>query len=80
LLCDRRVDRIIHYDTYDAARHTNERAMIDALERATVDDVHLRPVASGTGWKVDAVERAGCASAPRSATADEVPRSRVDGA
>ncbi len=80
LLCDRHVDRVIHYDTYDAARHTNERAMIDALERATVDEVHLRPVASGTGWKVDAVERAGCASAPRSATADEVPQSHVDGA
>jgi hypothetical protein len=80
LLCDRHVDRIIHYDTYDAARHTNERAMIDELERATVDDVRLRQVESGTGWKVDAVERAGCASTPRSATADEVPRSHVDGA
>ena len=25
LLCDRHIDRIIHYDTYDDARHTNER-------------------------------------------------------
>ncbi|HEY5173787.1 MAG TPA: hypothetical protein VIK54_18830 [Acidimicrobiia bacterium] len=80
LLCDRRVDRIIHYDTYDAARHTNEEPMIDALERATVDDVRLRKVASGPGWKVDAVERAGCSPALRSASADGVPRSAVHGA
>jgi hypothetical protein len=62
LLCSRHVDRIVHYDTYDASRHTNEREMIDALELATVDGVHLRPVASGPGWKVDAVERSGCSS------------------
>ena len=60
LLCDRHVDQIIHDDTYDASRHTNERAMIDALERATVDGVHLQAVASGSGWKVDAVERSDC--------------------
>ncbi len=60
-LCDRHVDEIIHDDTYDAARHTNERVMIDALERATVSGVHLRKVASGRGWKVDAVERSDCA-------------------
>jgi hypothetical protein len=80
LLCDRHVDQIIHYDTYDAARRTNERAMIDDLERAAVGDVRLRPIASGAGWKVDAVERAGCAPRLRSATADEVPRSDVRGA
>ena len=62
LLCSRHVDRIIHYDTYDATRHTNEVAMIDALERATVGGVRLRPIASGKGWKVDAVDRSGCAS------------------
>jgi hypothetical protein len=62
LLCSRHVDRIIHYDSYDASRHTNEGTMIDALERASVDGVRLRPIASGVGWKVDAVDRSGCAS------------------
>lgn len=60
LLCDRRVDQVIHYDTYDTARHTNERLMIAALEQTTVDGVHLQPLATGPGWRVDAVERSGC--------------------
>jgi len=60
LLCDRKVDRIIHYDTYDAARHTNEAAMIDTLQRAPVAGVRLRQVASGPGWSVVAVDRSGC--------------------
>lgn len=61
LLCDRRIDQIIHYDTYDTARHTNERAMILALERAPVDGGRLRTLAAGAGWRVDAVDRSGCA-------------------
>ena len=60
LLCDRRVDQVIHYDTYDEARHTNEIAMIDALERAPDGDVRLRRLAHGSGWQVDAVDRSGC--------------------
>jgi hypothetical protein len=59
LLCDRDIDRIVHYDTYDEARHTNERAMIDSLEHDHLL-VRLRTVASGPGWKVDAVDRSGC--------------------
>ncbi len=61
LLCDRGVDQVIHYDTYDTARHTNERSMIATLERATVAGVRLRPLATGPGWRVDAVDRSGCA-------------------
>jgi hypothetical protein len=62
LLCDRHVDQIIHYDTYETARHTNERTMIDILERTPAGEVHLRRLASGPGWLVDAVERTGCAA------------------
>ncbi|MDP9336073.1 MAG: hypothetical protein M3Q30_22565 [Actinomycetota bacterium] len=62
LLCDRHIDQIIHYDTYDASRHTNERVMIDTLEQARIGGVSLRPIASGTGWEVDAVDRSGCPS------------------
>jgi hypothetical protein len=62
LLCERDVDQVIHYDTYDGARHTNEAAMIDALERVPTDGVSLRPVASGGDWQVTSVDRAGCTS------------------
>jgi hypothetical protein len=62
LLCARRVDRIVHYDTYETTRHTNEIAMIDALELHALAGVRLHPVARGPGWKVDAVDRSGCAS------------------
>ena len=60
LLCDRRIDRIIHDDSYDAARHTNEKEMIEALERTPAGGVRLRSIASGAGWSVDAVDRSGC--------------------
>jgi len=67
LLCDRHIDRIIHYDTYDSARHTNERAMINQLERAPAGTVHLRRLATGTGWQVDAVDRSACPARATSA-------------
>jgi hypothetical protein len=61
LLCDRHIDQIIHYDTYDHARRTNELAMIKALELHTSGGVVLRRIASGSGWQVDAVDRSFCA-------------------
>lgn len=64
-LCARRVDQIIHDDSYDTARHTNEHSLIDALERAPAGGVALRVIASGPGWKVDAVDRRDCRSAPK---------------
>jgi hypothetical protein len=68
LLCDRRVDQVVHYDTYDEARHTNEIAMIDALELGRgAGRVRLRLLAHGSGWQVDAVDRSGCATAKPSA-------------
>jgi hypothetical protein len=70
MLCDRGIDRIIHYDTYDTARHTNEHAMIHTLQRTTVDGVHLREIAGGDGWTVLAVDRSGCASKPQHAPTD----------
>ncbi len=52
LLCARHVDVIVHYDTYDAARHTNEHAMLEQL--------HLPIVTSGLGYQVYAFDRARC--------------------
>jgi hypothetical protein len=63
LLCDRRVDQIIHYDTYDRARHTNEREMIDSLAAAPGGRVALHELARGDGYAVYAVDRAGCGRA-----------------
>jgi hypothetical protein len=60
LLCDRGIDRIIHDDTYDEARRTNEIAMIESLERASAGGVQLRRIAGGVGWQVDAVDRSHC--------------------
>jgi hypothetical protein len=60
VLCDRHVDQVVHYDTYDEARHTNEVAMIESLEQAPAGGVRLRVGAHGAGWQVDAVDRAGC--------------------
>jgi hypothetical protein len=62
-LCQRRVDRIIHYDTHDRARDTNEIDMIDMLEREPHAGVVLHRIAGGPGWQVDAVDRSGCAPA-----------------
>ena len=65
LLCDRRIDQVVHYDTYDQSRHTNEPEMIAALERAPVRGVRMRVLARGPGYQVDAVDRSGCT--PRAA-------------
>jgi hypothetical protein len=70
LLCDRRVDQVVHYDTYDAARHTNEAAMIHALEVQATGGVRLRAIAAGPGWKVDAVDRVDCRPAPGGSSAE----------
>jgi hypothetical protein len=62
-LCARGVDRIVHDDSHDEKRHTNEIAMIDTLEREAHGGVTLRRIASGSGWQVDAVDRSGCKTA-----------------
>ncbi len=62
-LCERRVDVVLHFDTYDEARHTNEAAMIDALEQAPAGGVRLTRIAGGSGWKADGVDRAACPDA-----------------
>jgi hypothetical protein len=49
LLCDRHVDFIIHYDSYDTARDTNEREVIIELG--------LNQIASGPGYQVYEVDR-----------------------
>jgi hypothetical protein len=59
-LCSRRIDRIVHDDTFDESHHTNEIGMILMLERAPTDGVALQRVATGPGLLVDSVDRSGC--------------------
>jgi hypothetical protein len=59
LLCDRHVDQVLHFTSFDNQRHTNEHALLDQLVangRATV-------VASGPDWQAYKIDRSGCASA-----------------
>ena len=63
MLCKRGIDRIIHYDTYDEARHTNEVGMIESLAQTPAGGVALRTLTSGSGWQVVAVDRSQCPAA-----------------
>jgi hypothetical protein len=60
LLCDRHVDRIIHDNSYDESRHTNERKMIDQLLAGRGQHVRLQLITSGDSLQVYAVDREGC--------------------
>ncbi len=60
LLCDRHVDRVLHYTSYDDVRHTNEAAFLEQLARAASERVKVHVVASGPGWQAYAVDRSGC--------------------
>ncbi len=62
LLCDRHIDQIMHFDSYDASRHTNEREMIARLAADSGDRVHLEELARGTNFEIYAVDRSGCES------------------
>jgi hypothetical protein len=59
LLCERHVDQILHFDTYDRARRTNERTMIEQLASRR-GAVALRVLARGSDWQAYAVDRSGC--------------------
>jgi hypothetical protein len=52
VLCDRDVDQIIRYDSYDRSRHTNEHAILDQL--------HLPVLAAGPGYQVYAFDHRAC--------------------
>jgi hypothetical protein len=60
LLCDRRVDFVIAYDRYTAARHTNEIAVLRRLDATTGERVRLHPVERARDHVVYAIDRAGC--------------------
>jgi len=60
LLCDRRVDFVIAYDRYTAARRTNEIAVLRRLDATPGERVRLHPVEQSRDHVVYAVDRACC--------------------
>jgi len=60
LLCDRHVDQLMHFATYEPSRHTNEHEVIDRLAEDGGVRVQLRELARGAGYEVYAVDRSGC--------------------
>jgi hypothetical protein len=59
LLCDRHVDQVIHFTSYDNQRHTNELALLEQL----VAQGQAKVLASGHDWQAYAIDRSGCANA-----------------
>jgi hypothetical protein len=59
LLCDRHVDQVIHFTSYDNQRHTNEHALLDQL----VAQGRAKLLASGPDWQAYAIDRSSCANA-----------------
>jgi hypothetical protein len=57
-LCDRRVDRVLHFNSYDK-RGTNEGAVLDEL--AATPGSPVQSVGLGPDYQVYAVDRASCA-------------------
>jgi hypothetical protein len=60
LLCDRHVDQIMRFDSYDVSRHTNERLVIERIAAEPGDRVHLDELARGNDFAIYAVDRGGC--------------------
>ncbi len=61
LLCARGIDQVLHFDTYDRSRHTNEGVLLAALAARPDALVPVRLLDSGPGWQAYAVDRTRCA-------------------
>jgi hypothetical protein len=64
VLCERAVDRVMHFDSYDRARHTNEGAMLEALVADPDAPITVARVADLGDGRVYAIDRTGCGSVP----------------
>jgi hypothetical protein len=68
LLCDRHVDQILHFASYDASRHTNERETITRLAARPGERIRLQRLADGSGFEAYAVDRRSCLTVPAEAS------------
>jgi hypothetical protein len=60
LLCDRHVDQILQFGSYDASRHTNERETITRLVAQPGTRIRLQLLANDGGFEAYAIDRRGC--------------------
>ena len=60
LLCDRRVDQVLHSASYDDVRHTNEGQLLEQLAAGSSDRVRVHVIASGPDWQAYGVDRTHC--------------------
>ncbi len=60
LLCDRHVDQILHFESYDASRHTNERSVLQGLATHPGERIRLQVLVNRSGFEAYAVDRRGC--------------------
>jgi hypothetical protein len=61
LLCDRKIDQVLAFDSYTRSRRTNEIAVLEAVANGE-GPVRVRELARGTDWRAWAVDRSGCAN------------------
>jgi hypothetical protein len=60
LLCDRHIDQVLHFRSYDKQRHTNERDMLNALVEHRGTRVQARVVDQSDDWEAYAIDRSRC--------------------
>jgi hypothetical protein len=63
-LCERDVDFVLHFDSYDRVRDTNEGALLDAMASDPDAPIGVTRVADLNDGQVFAIDRTGCASVP----------------
>jgi hypothetical protein len=60
LLCQRKVDDVLDFASYDIARHTNEHRLLLAIDHQYQGAPRVRLAASSADLNVFAVDRSGC--------------------
>ncbi|HVJ95951.1 MAG TPA: hypothetical protein VNC41_03875, partial [Acidimicrobiia bacterium] len=63
-LCERDVDFVLHFDSYDRVRNTNEGALLDAMTSNPDAPIGVTRVAELDDGQVFAIDRTDCASVP----------------
>ncbi len=60
LLCDRRVDFVLAFDSYTASHHTNEQELLRTLSAHPAGEVTVHAIASGPGYTFYTTDRSRC--------------------
>ncbi|HET9730332.1 MAG TPA: hypothetical protein VFR41_12955 [Acidimicrobiia bacterium] len=60
LLCDRHVDQVLDFDTYDRSRHTNEHALLEQLADGASRRTIVHRLVTGTDFMAYGIDRTRC--------------------